>query len=240
MAGHIVPGYPVASEKMLRQRRIEQLALRGYYNSNELSHVFQVDDNTIATDMKEIRERWRKEVAPDTKDKLNLRIKQIEYIQAMAISAYEISRKQEEEYSIIDIDCDYPGCTQGIVKTPKGNDECEFCKGTGKRTIEVRKMKGEPGDPAFLNVAKACVVEVAKLEGLYPSSSGVLKKTTERELTSNSPDAVLIREKVEELYIEDERLIVQCLGTLDTLRQNAKSGNVKLLEIEPDKGAENE
>lgn len=220
-----------SSEKLQRQRRIEQLVLRGFCNLQEFMAMFCVDVNVILDDLRDIRKRWKQEVSEDVRDRLHTRIKQIDYIQNLSINAYEISRHQAEEYSIQDIPCDNADCIHGIIKTPEGNQECWRCNGEGKVTVEITQKLGMPGDASFLNVAKACVIEAAKLEGLYPSSATVLKKSV-REMTSDSPEATMIREEVEELYIEDSNTIVHCIGMLDMLRNKVKEDSLKLIEVE--------
>src|SRR5262249_42585794 len=111
-------------------------------------------------------------------------------------------------------------CHDGIVydEKTKKNLVCPQCDGDGKIVTETRKVSGKPGDSEFLNVAKAAFIECGRIEGIYPATGSVFKKTVERSTVDGE-----IRERVDELYIEAPyELVLRAKASLDELRARVK------------------
>ena len=85
----------------------------------------------------------------------------------LALASYDRSRKDAEITTTTYREVRCRDCKgTGQVSERK----CITCKGTGTLTKEdvKKKVYGQAGDPAFLRTFKECVVEAAKLEGVYP------------------------------------------------------------------------
>lgn len=218
------------AEQQRRQLRVEELLLRGCTSITQMAAAFGVTFDTITADIREIRELWVRNNPIETKDRADLRIRQIEHIHQLALASYERSRKDREERTYAEKRCDNPKCTEGVIKGQHGepNQECPRCLGEGKIISETRKITGSPGDPAFLTVAKACVIECARIEGLYPAISSTLLRTVKQSGVDGE-----ILEETQELYLEaPNEQIITVMGMLEKLRFERDKDKPKFKSIE--------
>lgn len=113
--------------------------------------------------------------------------------------------------------------------------ECKECGGRGRIVIETTKTKGQAGDPAFLNVAKACFMDAAKLEGLVTPEQGLRSRTITQEtrtLLAGHAGGQEVIQRVEEVYYEaPEDLIIRSMAALDEIRRSVRLGETtKIIE----------
>jgi hypothetical protein len=213
-----------AYDMRARRVRVEQMLMHGLNNMTEMAAAFDVDYTTIRNDIIAIKEDWKQHASTNIDGSvLELRVKQMEHVLHLSLIAFEKSREDETEISITTKACDYSQCMHGIIKIKEKDEEghptirnaqCPRCHGTGEVEVEVRRTKGKPGDAAFLSIAKDCVKECARLQGVDPAVVTGMKKTIEREIGVNGE----IREKIEELFYEGpEENVVRAMAALEKL-----------------------
>jgi hypothetical protein len=165
----------------------------------------------------------------------------LDHLAAMAILEFERSRAISEERMIQEKVC--PECNGKKKETVNPGEyvTCGTCKGKGIITQETVKTKGAPGDPAFINVAKACIESASKLEGLVPSTMRISKTVFEE---TREVGGELHRMVTQEFYDAPVDLIIRARATLDDLEQSVKKGEtVRVIEaetVEPENPNENE
>lgn len=95
---------------------------------------------------------------------------------------------------------------------------CRECQGLGKVVTETTKTKGQPGDPAFLNVARVALESAAKLEGLIENKRNGLMELNKIKNTMVGADGRIIQQEITEMYFEpsDEQLI-KAMAAIDEL-----------------------
>lgn len=103
--------------------------------------------------------------------------------------------------------------------------DCRECQGLGKIVTETTKTKGQPGDPAFLNIARVALESAAKLEGLIENRRNGLMELNKIKNTMVGADGRIIQQEITEMYFEpsDEQLI-KAMAAIDELehRHNEK------------------
>lgn len=158
-------GRPAAT-MWARRQRVERMLLRGITNQRDIAAAMGVTEKTIFYDVKAIQEQW---YTPEkAAERRTRRIKQLEAIMQEAYNAYDRSKKNAEEESIITRPCrtcggmEVEGDDQGNAPPP-----CPTCGGEGVVREVITRAKGRTGDPAYLDLIKNCVKEIARLEGLY-------------------------------------------------------------------------
>lgn len=202
-----------------RRLAIEKSLLRGLSNRAELAIIHGVTPSVISRDITFIKKNWLLTVPEAAQEKVACRTKQLEYILQLCISSYEASKKSKRETTTSEKACDAAGCRRGMVLDPEAKQQvqCERCGGTGRVLVETTRVVGQAGDSTFLSVAKACIVECARLEGIHPTVVSGVRRTAERELIG--PNGITIREKIEEMYHEAPfEMIVKAKAALDDVR----------------------
>ena len=205
--------------------RLEQLILRGVTNQYELAAAFGVGIHEIFAMMKHIREQWLANDVEDVKQQVLKREKQLEALAQKALTAYDRSKQDVEEFTVVERVC--TRC-KGDGQTEEKPDywvDCTECQGKGRITTETTKVKGQPGDPSFLKVAKECFVECARLKGLYPTTNTMQMK---RLVSESREVGGEIQTRVEEMYLEaSDDKIIKALQALDVLQREIKGEKVK-------------
>lgn len=222
-------------EKERRIRRIEEMLLRGITSYEEMASAFGVESSIIASEVKDIRARWRQSAGENTEELRALRVKQVEKLAQLALNSYDRSRMDSEEFTITEKICD--NCSgKGLIRTEGvGNSECASCGGLGKNVVETTRIKGQPGDPAWLRVAKECIVEAARMEGSYPTPASAIRRTVQSENIDGE-----IRTQVDEIYYHGPvELILKAKSTLDDLRYQATIGGKEVVAEQKKKIVEN-
>lgn len=220
---------PKRMDMLRRRRRVGEMMLRGISSQADISAAFDVDAKTIAKDMRAIKEMWLSEGIDDLATRARVRVRQLDGILALAINAFDRSRKPKREISLEQRICDNPRCRNGLVKTTDGDGhftgqtECGRCNGREWYTVERERITQTAGDPAYLMVAKAVIVESARIEGVYPVVASALRKTVEASLTGvNGSDAMMLRQTTEELTFEAPYdVVVRAMAALEDCRVHA-------------------
>ena len=212
-------------------RRLEKLLLNGCTNQYELAATFDVAVPTIRRWTAKIEKDWLETDHPDAKLERTFRTRQLDNLIQTAVAAFERSRQDEESVTY-----HYEKCMVCNGKTevrdpddPGGKMPCEHCQATGHIEVATRKIKGQPGDPAFLNVIKSCIVEAARIKGLYPA--GQANKSM-KELIQNADDVGgEVSDTIEALYVKAPKEdLIKAMAMLDELKEKVRgNGN-----IEPD------
>jgi len=157
----------ISKDRYERLRALNPLFAQGGYTLAELSARFGVSMPVISEDRDYIMANWwRSEAYEETKDARLLRVKELEQIKRFALESYYRSRQDKEE---VTTRYDKKECEEchGTGKLPKCR--CLNCEGIGYVTEEIisRKVSGNPGDAAFLNTARGCLVDICRLEALF-------------------------------------------------------------------------
>ncbi len=171
-------------KQRVRINEVERMIVNGETRQWWMALQLNVTDMTISNDVKIIRTRWAKTDEKTGKQRLARRIKQLEKRIQEASDDYEISK-----WRVF-------GCKhcKGFGYIPKQN-ACPVCDGEG----EIAERK--PGDATYLRVMKECIVECAKLQGLYPDvkrdrSSGFAEDRSIVNVFLNAPDNEVLAAKM--------------------------------------------
>lgn len=310
--------------KIGKLMRIEQMMLRGITNAMTIANAFNISRITARKYMTRIYDSWAESCKAESRDARSVRVNQLESVLQYAINSFERSRRDVEEFSIVNSVCDKcsglghsvsPGhahhserdklVAQGgscvrcgskadlmVVVPPssqspfsvgsptrlftlkcvscfnehkkgvtashcldcsgtgKGNTQssrcfscdgtgveiktsCLSCSGEGKISIQTTRVKGQSGDSSFLSVAKDCIKELARLEGI--STRGGLTVAVKNIIRDGSglnlevqPDAYLeapvdaiIRAKAAIDYVRNKGTVVQSTASVKTSEDKA-------------------
>lgn len=199
-----------------RRQRVEEMLLHGMTNPRQMSVALGVHPNTISKDVKLIRSSWLNKNQEQAQAKAAVRIKQLEAVMMAAWASYERSRQDEIE--ITERYCDN-GCNHGLIKDKVSGKqiECPKCKGDGY--VQTKKIRGQAGDCSFLLAIKACIVEISRIEGIYPAVASSIKRDIERAML---PDGTIM-ERIEESYsLAPDDMIINFMVELDNIRMASK------------------
>lgn len=208
--------------------KIEDMILRGIRNQEQIGAAFGITKVAVGKIVKEIYKGWKDSSIKDSGLKRELRIRQLEHVMHIARTEFERSRKDAQEYSIVERTC---ARCRGQGKTEEMPDEwttCVECLGRGKIVVETTKTRGQAGDPAYLKVIQSCIVECTRIEGLYPE-----RMSTGRVLATSSVVGGELQEKVEEIYFEGPAdFIINAKTVLDEFVRHKKKGAIKKIREE--------
>lgn len=216
----------------VRRQKIERLVLSGVTNVADIAAHLGEKAETVRNDYAHLRRQWREARPEEAEAACDLRKKQLENIIRMCTDSYNISKKPK----VITTrrPCENKNCKHGLVKNAETNkqEECPVCKGDG--TLDtVQEMTGQAGDVKFLTLAKDCIVECAKMEGITTGQHGgslSIRRTVERTFEENSP----IRKEVETIFIDaSEDDLIQILSYMDKARiRGIEEKNKKILTVD--------
>lgn len=200
--------------ELAQQRRdmaaLEKRLLRGVCNEADLAYIFHVTEEVIHERIQIIKRNWRHNLGKSSKGERARRIRQLDLIIETAWASFERSRQDEEEVSTTSRNC--PDCNGSGEDE---NTQCPTCEGTGKQTVETRKIRGQAGDPAFLRVVKEAVVEITKLQGLYPRQQGSKLQAVIGKLNDDGT----MRAMISTVYADAPAdQIIRALAVLDEIR----------------------
>lgn len=208
-----------------RRSRIAEHLLNGINSTSQLAASFGVTQVQINVDIKAIRKQWIQERPKKARDRVTLRVSQIEQIHRMLIVDYLRSRNDKEEITTTYRTCDHPKCQGGfhVDKVSLRKTVCHRCNGDGQIELVTKKETRQPGNPVFLSIAKECLVECARLEGIHPSTASRVRNEARKIL----PDGTVL-EKIEEIYQTKEmpyEYIIDGLTRLDQLQADIRAGH---------------
>ncbi|KKN88316.1 hypothetical protein LCGC14_0248780 [marine sediment metagenome] len=137
-----------------RRRRVETAVCKGIPQW-QIARMEGVDDSTICLDLKVIRKEWTKEDEEWGKSHRDRRIKEFEQLRRDAYKSFDRSKRKATV-----VPCQTCG-GKGYIPD---NGACPICEGKGYLRTEYKVA----GDSKFLAEVRACTIEIAKLESLYP------------------------------------------------------------------------
>lgn len=168
------PGRPTRAELVLeksiakrkRLSRVEDYLLRGVTSARSIATSLGVSEGTVGRYIKEVLLSWTNEDIRKSRLKRTVYIKRLLFAAQESISAWERSKKNQEEITT----AYQPTQCKDCEGTGMASKElwCDACDGTGKVMSEIvtRRVKGQAGDPRFIQEFRNCMTEAVKLEGL--------------------------------------------------------------------------
>jgi len=191
------------------------LIAQGGYSLQELAARFGVTPAMIAIDKDYIiKHWWASERNEETKLLRVQRIAELEQIKRLALESYHRSRQDKEEIktrydNVLCEDCN------GTGRLPQC--KCLNCDGTGRVNEEVvtRKVSGSAGESSWLEVARKCTVEIAKMEALYAQPEVKVQHVISGEVSHS----LSLEERFKEA---DPELIIQAKAAMARLTESVK------------------
>lgn len=214
----------ISPERFRRLWKLEKLLWTGITNQAALARKFGVSNVQIHRDIKLIKEQWAQEDSQNRAQKKRLRISQLERIAAISFAAFERSKGNDKERTITRKNEGCNAC-QGLGELANGN-KCRACEGQGVITSEVvtERTRDHVADPSWLQLAKACFVEAAKIEGLQ-------EKTTTTKVEGAVLHAKLDQEAEGSEWLNaDPQAVIEAKAALARLNQSALQNKAQVLE----------
>lgn len=187
-------------EKRGRVIKVEQLMEQGLTNQAQLAARLGVSVKSICLYQEEIYRSWRECPPSRTVEKRSLRVRQLEHVVQVANDCFLRSTEPAVQQTTKREEIPCTTCRGwGRVKL----EPCTVCEGKGTVVEEVttEKVAAGHGDPQFLAIAKDCIREIARLEGLYPSRR-ITKRVESRVLHAH-----LVQGRVEYAQASPDDLI---------------------------------
>ena len=146
-----------------RRARVEELWLEGK-SLKDMAIIFGCSDRIIKKDLALIRERMEQDNKYKIAQKRWRAVARKEKLLSTTLEAFKRSQKPEEE---VTTKYEPHKCEPCSGRGTVDEEECPACEGKGKQLVEVvtRKIKGQAGDSAFLNVAARILSDIDKIEG---------------------------------------------------------------------------
>lgn len=212
--GRTAPG-TITLERYERLQRMNPLIAQGGYSLQELAARFGIAVPVAKADKDYIISHWWKSERQEEVKLLRIqRITELEQIKRLALESYHRSRQDKEEITtrydnVLCEDCN------GTGRLPQC--KCLNCDGTGRVNEEVvtRKVSGQAGDSPFLEVARKCTVEIAKMEALYAQP----EVKVQHVISGEASVVMTIEQKYKEA---DPELIIQAKAALARLEESTK------------------
>jgi hypothetical protein len=206
----------VATQK--RRDRVEDFILTGLCDPHRIGLVLGVDELTVVQDMAAIRERWTA-TRPRTKKLREQLIAINQHALHLAFVEWEKSKNAQETTRTTYEKRRCPECKgeRKVASIGKPLKKCPKCSGTGEVTEEVvtHKVKGQCGDPRYLQLVNVFGREIARLSGL-----GIKKKPTNQERQEQQHLHLHLNPIVEQWKNAPPDLLVQAKILVDQLSQD--------------------
>jgi len=158
-------------KKRKRRQQVRDLMLHGGISTEQIARRLGVATTTVKEDIKIIEEDWLHE---DIEESVHMRSKLVRHLfhsAGKAMTSFDLSKQPEEEIVITRTPKTCRNCSGlGILdENDPDSERCPKCLGEGKVFVETetRKVKGQAGDAAFLNVYNKSIEQIAKLVGVH-------------------------------------------------------------------------
>lgn len=140
----IGPGkIPYGKESVGRRRHMTAELLAASLSNRQIANVLNLSKETVNADRNEIRKLYTEEILKSADVHRARLLKEQMELKNLAMESFQSSK------------------TRRVVTTSEGAGE-----GDGSSESSIVRVETIAGDPSFLNVAKNCLVEQAKLLGL--------------------------------------------------------------------------
>lgn len=182
--------------------KFEKMILQGITSNTELSNAFGISVECVSKWRNEVRRR-RLGSHQELEDNRQERIAALNLIKHKAMTAYDRSCQDAEEYFTTYKDC---SVCKGSGKAKEDKD-CDKCQGYGTVEVTNHKITGQAGDVSYLQLAKEIEIEIAKLQGLHPlGNRGMHLQRTAVRIGGE------IEEEVMSLFVETDDQQVMALS----------------------------
>ncbi len=204
-----------------RRSEVAQGLLTGKVQRGKLAEKYDVSKSTIAQDIVKILKRWSEEDKIATRAKRSRRVRQLELLLGMSLGAFDRSTEDFEEITKTEKTVLCPQCGGDSHE----DDSCALCCGEGMvpEVTIATKTRGQVGDSSFLTVAKNCLAEISKIEGLVVTRSQIRKKTT-----SESINAHMLLKDNEYMDVPND-ILLAAMSAIEKLRHY--SDDKKVIEV---------
>ncbi len=166
---------PVAKTKpkemLERRRKVADLYTRSM-SQQRIAERLGVDQATISLDLKWLKGEWKKEAVLDYDDKVAECLAKIGYLESTAWEAWDRSTqnlvvdvtKVEEAIRAVKDAIPATRGPKNTIKLPAPPTKYEM---QVVKNIKERTVKGQAGDPRFLQLVQSCIELRAKIYGMY-------------------------------------------------------------------------
>lgn len=134
---------PYSKETVGHRRHMTAELLAANLSNRQIANVLNLSKETVSTDRNEIRKLYTEEILKSADVHRARLLKEQMELKNLAMESFQSSK------------------TRRVVTTSEGAGE-----GDGSGESSIVRVETIAGDPSFLNVAKNCLVEQAKLLGL--------------------------------------------------------------------------
>jgi hypothetical protein len=138
-----------------RRRQVAELALQGW-SQGSIAGQLGVSQGTVCSDLKAIREEWRKSAIRDFDEARGMELKKLDYLEREAWAAWQRSQKPQQSASF---------------------------QGEGPGPQSHKRVANRYGDPRFLEQINKCIAQRRALLGLDVASQGFSEDLTDGTLS---------------------------------------------------------
>lgn len=203
--------------------RTEELISQGCTRPAQIAELLGVSRATARKYIQKVLDGFTAAQEDSMKVRSKRAIARYEQLAYAALQAFARSQENEEELtsSIKEVVC--PNCNG-----TGADNECEVCDGEGKVKTEVisKRVKGKAGDSSFLNVARLCFTDIAKIEGTIqkngPLNIGILGNDAIDKFKGLSDD------EIHRLHKMHQKALLLGRGNQET---NTSMGSEKVLDL---------
>lgn len=160
--------------RRLRRRAVSTDLIRGQFSVQQLAVKYSVSTATISNDVSAIQDEWEQADNRLFERHALRRQARIEQLLETIRESYEEWERSKEPAMTKTVKVQSARCRKcagsGRLKNPETSRmrKCGYCDGKGKLSIEdeTTTIKGQTGNPAYLQTVQAAIKEISQLEGL--------------------------------------------------------------------------
>ena len=158
-----------------RRKKVGEMTLRGV-PQDEQAELLGVSRPTIQRDLAWVRAQWIKEAIGSIAEKQAQHRRHIEHVRREAAQAWERSKQDAQTDHV------------RTVKQPTGGQAEDGSPVFAETTTTERTLKGQAGDPRFLEILARCAEQDARREGILIEKGDLIVRVRE-ELVEEIVDA---------------------------------------------------
>ena len=224
---------PIIGNDLKTLIQVESAMLDGITSVPALMIRFGMTAPRIKKMMVKVRRLWETQTDLDIERRRSLRLRQLENVLRKANNAFEASKILKPIITTENVYCE--ACVEGYHKcrvcNGEGRDEylprkfkiCQRCN--GEKRVQCRLCDGGiyekevitriegPGDPSFLKLAAATIVDIAKHEGSGPTTG----TATLRSIQTSDDTTERLTQEIE-VTVDDPAMLLRAMGVINELK----------------------